>query len=72
MVKVNAALSRLPTFTAAGSVEPHRAMVTVTHGLDAAQESFEAAKRGEPRVVLGRALLPDRVRPERRAARALT
>ena len=50
VVKVNAALSRLPTFTAAGSVEPHRAMVTVTNGLDAAQESFEAAKRGEPRV----------------------
>ena len=50
VVKVNAALSRLPTFTAAGSVEPHRAMVTVTHGLDAAQEAFEAAKRGEPRV----------------------
>src|SRR5215208_2049177 len=50
VVKVNAALSRLPSFTAAGSVEPHRAMVTVTHGLDAAQEAFEAAKRGEPRV----------------------
>jgi phytoene dehydrogenase-like protein len=49
-VKVNAALNRLPAFTAAGSVEPHRAMVTVTHGLDAAQEGFEAAKRGEPRV----------------------
>jgi phytoene dehydrogenase-like protein len=49
-VKVNAALSRLPTFTAAGEVEPHRAMVTVTHGLDEAQEAFEAAKRGEPRV----------------------
>jgi phytoene dehydrogenase-like protein len=50
VVKVNAALSRLPTFTAAGSVEPHRAMVTVTHGLDATQEAFEACERGEPRV----------------------
>jgi phytoene dehydrogenase-like protein len=50
VVKVNAALSKLPTFTAAGSVEPHRAMVSVTHGLDAAQEAFEAAKRGEPQV----------------------
>jgi phytoene dehydrogenase-like protein len=49
-VKVNAALSRMPAFTAAGSIEPHRAMVTVTHGLDPAQEAFEAAKRGEPRV----------------------
>ncbi len=49
-VKVNAALSELPAFTAAGSIEPHRAMVTVTHGVDAAQEAFEAAKRGEPRI----------------------
>jgi phytoene dehydrogenase-like protein len=50
VVKVNAALERLPSFTAAGSVQPHRAMVTVTHGLDAAQDAFEAAKRGEPAV----------------------
>ena len=50
VVKVNAALDKLPTFTAAGSVEPHRAMVTVTHGLDATQEAFEACKRGEPAV----------------------
>ena len=50
VVKLNAALSRLPTFTAAGSVEPHRAMVTVTHGLDAAQDAFDAAKRGVPAV----------------------
>jgi phytoene dehydrogenase-like protein len=50
VVKLNAALSRLPTFTATGSVEPHRAMVTVTRGLDAAQLAFEACERGEPRV----------------------
>ncbi|MGH2982973.1 MAG: phytoene desaturase family protein [Solirubrobacterales bacterium] len=50
VVKLNAALSRLPAFAAAGSVEPHRAMVTVTHGLDAAQEAFEACERGEPRI----------------------
>src|SRR5207247_2477476 len=54
VVKVNAALSKLPRFTAAmtaaGAVEPHRAMVTVTHGLDASQEAFESAKRGEPAV----------------------
>src|SRR4051795_468135 len=50
VVKVNAALNKLPTFTAAGSVEPHRAMVTVTHGLDATQEAFEACKRGEPAI----------------------
>ncbi len=50
VVKVNIALSRLPTFTAAGSVEPHRAMVTVTPGIDAAQAAFDACKRGEPRI----------------------
>jgi phytoene dehydrogenase-like protein len=50
VVKVNAALRKLPTFTAAGSIEPHRAMVTVTRGLDASQEAFEACKRGEPAV----------------------
>jgi phytoene dehydrogenase-like protein len=50
VVKVNAALSRLPSFTAAGSVEPHRAMVTVTRGLDATQAAFEACERGEPAV----------------------
>ena len=53
VVKVNAALRRLPTFTTAGSVEPHRAMVTVTPGLDAAQEAFEACRRGEPAVAWG-------------------
>jgi phytoene dehydrogenase-like protein len=50
VLKVNAALDKLPTFSAAGSVEPHRAMVTVTHGLDTTQEAFEACKRGEPAV----------------------
>jgi phytoene dehydrogenase-like protein len=50
VVKVNAALDKLPTFTAAGSVEPHRAMVTVTHGLEATQKAFEACERGEPAV----------------------
>ena len=53
VVKLNAALRRLPTFTTAGSVEPHRAMVTVTRGLDAAQEAFEACRRGEPAVAWG-------------------
>jgi phytoene dehydrogenase-like protein len=50
VVKLNAALSRLPAFTAGGSVDAHRAMVTVTHGLDAAQEAFEACGRGDPRI----------------------
>jgi phytoene dehydrogenase-like protein len=50
VVKVNAALNKLPTFIAAGSVEPHRAMVTVTRGLDATQAAFEACARGEPAI----------------------
>jgi phytoene dehydrogenase-like protein len=50
VVKLNAALSKLPTFTAANGLEPHRAMVSVTPGLDAAQEAVEACRRGEPRI----------------------
>ncbi|HKG36790.1 MAG TPA: NAD(P)/FAD-dependent oxidoreductase [Solirubrobacterales bacterium] len=50
VVKVNAALSRMPTFEAAGEVEAHRAMITVTPGLDAGQEAFDAVQRGEPRI----------------------
>jgi phytoene dehydrogenase-like protein len=50
VVKVNAALSELPTFTAANGVEPHRAMVTVTPGLDAAQAAVQACRRGEPAI----------------------
>src|SRR5919197_3984163 len=38
-VKLNAALSRLPAFSAAGSVEPQRAMVSITPRLDAAPEA---------------------------------
>jgi phytoene dehydrogenase-like protein len=52
VVKLNAALDRLPTFpAAAGSgVEAHRAMVDVTRGLDAAQAAFEDAERGVPTI----------------------
>ncbi len=50
VVKLNAALRRLPTFSAAGTVEPQRAMVTITPGLEAAQEAFAACRRGEPRI----------------------
>ena len=50
VVKLNAALEKLPTFDAAGAVEPHRAMVTITAGIDAGQEAFEACERGEPRI----------------------
>ena len=50
VVKLNAGLHRLPAFTAADGVEPHRAMVSITPGLDAAQEAFEACRRGEPSI----------------------
>jgi phytoene dehydrogenase-like protein len=50
VVKLNAALDRLPSFTAAHDIPPHRAMVSVTPGLDAAQEACEACRRGEPRI----------------------
>ena len=50
MVKLNAGLVRLPTFPAAGEVDPHRAMLTVTPGLDGCQEAYEACRRGEPRI----------------------
>jgi phytoene dehydrogenase-like protein len=49
VVKLNLALKRMPTFSAAadGGIEPHRAMVTITPGLDAAQEAVDACRRGE-------------------------
>jgi phytoene dehydrogenase-like protein len=50
VVKLNAALNRLPTFSAAGAVDPHRAMVTITPGPEAAQDAFDACQRGEARV----------------------
>ncbi len=49
VMKLNAALRRPPSFTAAGDVDAYRAMVAITPGLDAAQEAVEAARRGEPR-----------------------
>jgi phytoene dehydrogenase-like protein len=50
VVKLNAALRRAPTFRDAGDVEPTRAMISVTPGLDEAQAAVEAARRGEPRI----------------------
>jgi phytoene dehydrogenase-like protein len=50
VVKVNVALRRLPTFTATTDVPPHRGMVSVTPGLDAAQEACEECRRGNPRI----------------------
>jgi phytoene dehydrogenase-like protein len=49
VVKLNCALSRLPRFTAAGpGAAPHRAMVTISTGVDATQAAFEASRRGVP------------------------
>ena len=50
VVKLNAGLHRLPAFTAPGGVDAHRAMVSITAGLDAAQEAAEACRRGEPSI----------------------
>jgi phytoene dehydrogenase-like protein len=50
VVKLNAALSRLPTFSAASSVDPHRAMITITRGLQEAEDALLACRRGEPRI----------------------
>jgi phytoene dehydrogenase-like protein len=49
VLKINCGLSRLPRFPqAAGGVRPHRAMVTISTGIDATQAAFEASRRGEP------------------------
>src|SRR5215204_4464070 len=50
VVKLKAALSRLPRFGAAGGVEPHRAMVTITPGMEEMQAAFEACERGDPAI----------------------
>ncbi len=49
VLKINCALSGLPRFPAAGpGVEPHRAMVTISTGIDATQAAYEASRRGVP------------------------
>jgi phytoene dehydrogenase-like protein len=50
VVKLNAGLHKLPAFTAGDDVEPHRSMVSITPGLDAAQEAADACRRGEPSI----------------------
>jgi phytoene dehydrogenase-like protein len=48
VLKVNCALSRLPRFSAATpEAAPHRAMVTISSGIDATQAAFGASRRGE-------------------------
>jgi phytoene dehydrogenase-like protein len=54
VVKFNAALSRLPRFTAAGDDDSWaRGTVDVTEGLDAGQRAFERCAAGEPAVSFG-------------------
>ena len=73
VLKINCALSRLPTFTAAGPDDaPHRAMVTIARSLDETQAAYERSRARRARAALGRAVFPLRVRPVGRAARAST
>jgi phytoene dehydrogenase-like protein len=54
VVKLNAALTRLPTFTAAvGEQWPYQSMVSVTHGLDAAQDAFNDCRFGRVNIGYG-------------------
>jgi phytoene dehydrogenase-like protein len=54
VVKFNAALERLPTWTAAPDEDwPARATIDLTGTIDEAQRAFEAAERGEPAVGFG-------------------
>jgi len=50
VVKVNCALSRLPTFTAAPDRPDHvyRAQVEIARGIDDTQSAYDASRRGEP------------------------
>jgi len=49
VLKINCALTGLPRFPSAGpGVVPHRAMVTISTGIDATQWAYEASRRGEP------------------------
>jgi phytoene dehydrogenase-like protein len=54
VVKFNAALDRLPSWSAApGEDWPARATIDLTGTMDDAQRAFEAAERGEPAVAFG-------------------
>jgi phytoene dehydrogenase-like protein len=48
VLKINCALARLPTFSAAGVDPVHRAQVEITASVDATQAACDAARRGEP------------------------
>jgi phytoene dehydrogenase-like protein len=49
VVKVNCALSALPRFAAAGpGAAPHRAMVTISRGIDATELAYRQSRAGHP------------------------
>jgi phytoene dehydrogenase-like protein len=49
VLKINCALSRLPTFSAAGPYDmPHRAMVTIARSVDETQVAYGRSRAGEP------------------------
>jgi phytoene dehydrogenase-like protein len=49
VVKVNCALSELPRFAAAGPGDaPHRAMVTISRGIDATERAYRRSRAGHP------------------------
>jgi phytoene dehydrogenase-like protein len=50
VVKLNLALRAVPTFSAAGDLDPYRSMVCLSRGVDGVQEACEAARRGEPAI----------------------
>lgn len=50
VVKLNVAMRAVPTFTAAGELDPYRAMVCLSPGVDALQAACESARRGEPAI----------------------
>jgi phytoene dehydrogenase-like protein len=49
VVKVNCALTELPRFSAAGPGDaPHRAMVTISRGIDATELAYRRSRAGHP------------------------
>ncbi len=64
VLKINCALRRLPRFTVAADPDlPHRAMVTITSGIDATQEAFERARAGHPAPSWAEVYFPSRYDP---------
>ena len=73
VVKLNAALRRLPELhRRRRASSPTGRWSRSPRASTRCQEAFEACERGEPRDRLRRALLPDRLRPERSRRRAST